>query len=336
MAKTLDDVRKSRDERERIKTLLGCIPESILLHDKSDQAIDLLVEEEGRDYTSTFHKPQNEEQRRNAHLFNLSGAGARWGALSRFPQNIGRLLLKLYTKEGDTVVDPFAGHNSRMQLCYQSNRNYIASDLSHEFMVANRKLRDMLIDKNKSDNALTPEKKVTATIELHECDSRKTNENCTCKLTLSQRAARNERLQRLRDDGRDPADPHVFNKIGDFTITSPPYWDLEYYGDEIGQLGRGNEYRVFLQLLGEVIEQNFRALKSGAFSVWCINDFRKDGKFYSYHEHTANLLREVGFKQHDIAITDLGGSFGQAFASQIVENKILPKRHEYALIFRKP
>lgn len=301
MGKNTDDLVKSREEREKVRQLLGCIPESILLHDKSDQARDLLVEEQGRDYTSTFHKPQNAEQERLASAFYLSGAGARWGALSRFPQNIGRLLLRLYTKEGDTVVDPFAGHNSRMELCYKSRRNYIGCDISHKFMQANFKLRDMLLEENAADMFAADNR---CFIELHECDSR-------------------------------DMEP-VKNNIGDFTITSPPYWDLEYYGDESGQLGKDNEYPEFLRRLGMVACANFRKLKSGAFCVWCINDFRKDGKFYAYHIDTHRLLKDAGFKQHDCAIIDLGGSFGQAFASQIVENKILPKRHEYALVFRKP
>lgn len=301
MAKTTEDLVKSREEREKVRQLLGCIPESILLHNKADQAMDLLVEEQGRDYTSTFHVPQNAEQERLASAFYLSGAGARWGALSRFPQNIGRLLLKLYTKEGQTVVDPFAGHNSRMEFCYRARRNYIGCDISHKFMEANFKLREMLLEENAADMFASEN---TATIELHECDSRQMSP--------------------------------VKNNAGDFTITSPPYWDLEYYGDEMGQLGKDNEYPEFLERLGKVCEANFRCLKSGSFCVWCINDFRKDGKFYAYHMHTAELLREAGFRQHDIAIIDLGGSFGQAFASQIVENKILPKRHEYALIFVKP
>jgi hypothetical protein len=332
MAKTEDDLAKSQEERARVKHLLGCIPESILLHDKSDQAMDLLVEEDGRDYTSTFHQPKKvatefgkiTEAERLKASFYLSGAGARWGALSRFPQNVGRILLKLYSREPycsvcresldvcehdpserkvchDTVVDPFAGHNSRMQLCYKSRRNYIGCDISHRFMEANFKLRDKLLTANAGDMFASEN---TAEITLHECDSRK-------------------------------MEP-VKNSVGDFTITSPPYWDLEYYGDEMGQLGKDNDYHEFLRRLGMVAHANFRCLKSGAFCVWCINDFRKDGKFYSYHVDTHRLLKDAGFKQHDCAIIDLGGSFGQAFASQIVENKILPKRHEYALIFRKP
>jgi hypothetical protein len=311
MAKTLADVAKSREAREQVRKQLGCIPESILLHDKSDKARDLLVDEQGRDYETTFHQPAStatefnkvSDAERNKHLFFLSGAGARWGALSRFPQNVGRVLLKLYSREGDTVVDPFAGHNSRMELCYKSRRNYIGCDISKVFMAANFKLREILLNET-SDELLAPDDKNKSTIELHNIDSR--------KMTT------------------------VIKKgIGDFTITSPPYWCLEDYGDEIGQLGK-NEYPEFLRQLGVIVTENFRCLKSGAFSVWCINDFRYEGKFYPYHLHMAQLLRDAGFRWHDIAITDLGGSFGQAFASQIVQNKILPKRHEYALVFVKP
>jgi hypothetical protein len=320
MAKTLEDVAKSREARDNVRKLLGCIPESILVHDKRDQAIDLLVEEQERDYSSTFHQPKEtaaafgevKDAERQKHLYFLSGAGARWGALSRFPQNVGRILLKLLLAKKDektgkfkmpepppTVVDPFAGHNSRMELCYRSGCNYIGCDISKAFMKANFELRKRLLQSNTL--SLFPEMN-TATIELHECDSRKMP---------------------------------IKNNAGDFTITSPPYWCLEDYGDEMGQLGK-NDYHEFLRQLGVVICENFRCLRSGSFAVWCVNDFRYEGKFYAYHMHTAQLMRDAGFKQHDVAIIDLGGSFGQAFASQIIENKILPKRHEYALIFVKP
>jgi DNA modification methylase len=330
MAKTTDDVAKSRDRRDAIVKHFGFIPESILKHDPSDRAIDLLVDEHGRDYASTFHQPENvarefgkvTAEERNKQTYYLSGAGARWGALSRFPQKVGRALLRLYTDRGMTVVDPFAGHNSRMQLCYCSGRNYIGCDISHAFMEANFKLREMLLGGNAEQlEGMSSLNK--ATIELHEVDSRLMNHCDKCV------------KDGRRIEGSDCKHP-VKSNVGDFTITSPPYWDLEYYGDEMGQLGKDNDYPEFLRRLGDVAKQNFRCLKSGAFCVWCINDFRKDGKFYAYHIHTAQLLRDAGFKQHDCAIIDLGGSFGQAFASQIIDNKILPKRHEYALIFVKP
>src|SRR5215471_9655020 len=300
VAKTLEDLAKSKEARQQIAEQLGGdIPTSILRHNSTDKAMDLLVEQHGRSYTNTGFAADNPDHP-HAHLFKNSGMDVRCGALSRFPQNVGRILLRLYTRRGQTVVDPFAGHNSRMELCWRDGRNYIGCDISHEFMQANFRLRDMLLAENAGD-MFSAER--CATITLHECDSR--------------------------------AMP-VANNAGDFTITSPPYWDIEYYGDEAGQLGKDNSYDEFLRRLGKVACENFRCLRSGSFCVWCVNDFRKDGKFYSYHMHTAQLLRDAGFKQHDIAIIDLGNSMRAAFATQIVSTKILPKRHEYALVFVKP
>jgi DNA modification methylase len=303
MAKTEEDLRKSRENRERIIAELGLIPESIILHNKSDRAIDLMTEN-GRSYSATQGRFTGEGHLANSKAFTFSGPNCRTndenGALSRFPQNVGRILLKLYTKTGDTVVDPFAGHNSRMELCWRSGRNYIGQDLSRKFMEANRQIREMLLGEVATD--LFPQTHSQAFITLHEGDSR----------------------QMLAADCS-----------GDFTITSPPYWNIEYYGNEPEQLGAG-DYDSFLKGLAQVAAENFRCLKPGAFCVWCVNDFRADGKFHSYHEHTCGLLREAGFYQWDIAITDLGSSFGAAFAQQVMDRKILPKRHEYCLIFRKP
>lgn len=314
MAKNLDDLRESRDERLKVLDFFGgIVPESILAADWSDYVTDETIEDGARDYMSTGYAAQVTEQQlkaegdpiererkmRDAEKYSLSGAGARWGGLSRFPRNIGRIMLRLYSKSGDTVVDPFAGHNSRMELCYRERRNYIGCDISKKFMQANFKRREELLDENA--HSLFPALN-KATIELHECDSRKMP---------------------------------VKNNVGDFTITSPPYWCLEDYGDEMCQLGK-NDYQHFLIGLGEVAKQNFRCLKSGSFAAWFVNDFRWEGKFYSYHTHTIQLMRDAGFKIWDTAIVDLGSSFRASFASQIRPSKILPKRHEYALIFRKP
>ena len=39
---------------------------------------------------------------------------------------------------------------------------------------------------------------------------------------------------------------------------------------------------------------------------------------------------------HDIMVVDFGNTMRAAFANQIIETRILPKRHEYGLVFRKP
>jgi DNA modification methylase len=297
MAKTIDDLIESRKSRDTIKRLFGGVmPDSVLKHNRTDLSMD--TQAESRSYSKTGNDAGFEGQ--IGHAFVVSGRGGRTTALSRFPQNIGRILVNLYSKRGDTVVDPFAGHNSRMEFCWRLERHYVGCDVSRVFMAANRQIRETLLHSREHDFFPTMNK---ATITLHECDSR---------------------------------EMPVKSGLGDFTITSPPYWNIEDYGDETGQLGKNDDYREFLRQLERVASENFRCLKSGSFCVWCVNDFRWQGKFYNYHGHTIDLMRSAGFKQFDIAIIDLGVPPRAAFAAELIRTKILPKRHEYALVFVKP
>lgn len=224
--------------------------------------------------------------------FYISGRGCGAGALSTFPQNIGRSIVLFYSNPGDTVFDPFAGHNSRMDLCVKAGRHYIGCDLSTEFMKFNFKRAKVLRKEHRSTN-----------IELHHCDSRKV-----------------------------PVD----NEIGDFTITSPPYYDIEYYGDEPEQLGKCKTYQGFLKGIKKVVRENLRVLKSGAYATWFVNDFRRKGKMHFYHMDLIRVAEEVGFEAVDIMVVDLGRSIRDCFPNQMFESKIIPKRHEYCLVFRKP
>jgi DNA modification methylase len=277
----------------------GVVPTSILRYNSSDRALDVIVETE-RSYENTAD--DGGHAGKLGRTFSVSGRTCRGkgAGLSRFPQNVGRALLLLYTKKGDTVLDPFAGHNSRMELCWRAGRNYKGNDISQYFQDANRRVLNRLM-KEKDDDLF---RDIGADVDLSVGDSRK----------LPWKSG-----------------------SGDFTITSPPYYNLEHYGDEPEQLGLGAvSYNDFLNRLFEVMIENFRVLKAGRFCIWCVNDFRLDGQFYNYHGDVIRLMRRAGFVQHDICIVDLVSSIAAAFVNQIVERKLLPKRHEYALIFKKP
>jgi len=193
--------------------------------------------------------------------------------------------------------------NSRMEAVWNTGRNYYGSDLSHNFMEFNRELRLFLLGKKEEELFSTN----NCDIVLNEGDSR-----------------------------------HVPwpNDFADFSITSPPYWDLEYYGDEEGQLGyRGNKaipYEEFLEGLGDVLAENKRMLKPGAFCAWNVNDFRKGGRFYDYHTDVILLGRKAGFDLHDMIIFDYGTPVAQAFLTQMMSRKVMAKRHEYCIVWRKP
>lgn len=298
--KGLSALKLSENGRSRLISFFGGVsflPSSVMKTNRKDatQDDDKYAHERGYDTTSVLAKKMGKTSydRNNPieRMMYSSGRGCSAGALSRFPQDVGRTALLFYSNPGGTVFDPFAGHNSRMDLCVTNGRHYTGCDLSTNFMDFNFKRADVL-----------RKKYPLAKITLHHCDSRKV-----------------------------PAS----SESADFTITSPPYWDIEYYGDEPEQLGKCKSYEGFLRGLKKVLRENHRVLKPGAYATWFVNDFRRKGRMHFYHADLIRLGEEVGFVAHDILIVDLGRSMRGCFINQAVQQRILPKRHEYGIIFRK-
>jgi len=290
MPKTKESLSESRNIRQYLLGQWKRLPSSIWKVDWSVKATDL---------SKSYGNQQEEKSQQYGEDFKLSGVGARHGALSRFPQDLCQFLIKFYTNEGDTVLDPFAGHNSRMESCYKVNRNYIGFDICHQFMEWNRQVKNGLEEEN--SRCLTP---LDSFILLYEVDSRN-----------------------ILD--------YIEEESIDFCITSPPFYDIEYYGPEMEQLGRAKFYNDFIYSLGTIVEICFKALKEGSYIAWETNDFRRDKTFYTYHADLINLFKRAGFLIHDIIIVDYGSSFLSSFLSDVEHNKIMPKQHSYIIIGRK-
>jgi len=288
--KTINSLAFSRARRQEIiKLFNGSIPTSIMVATKNSSIVDTHAAGSYIESMDKRVKEMKDPKLRSA--FERSSQGGRTGALSKFPDNIGQILIRLFTNSGDMIVDPFAGHNSRMEMTIREGRDYHGYDISHNFMVMNREIANQL------------RQRFDCTIELFEHDSR--------ELIFTE------------------------DEYGDFTITSPPYWDIEQYGDEIGQLGKQKTYDEFMESLFKIMQENYRCLKHGAYCAWFVNDFRKNGIFYPYHNDTINFMHDAGFVMRDIVIVDLGYPFGATFAQKIIETRQIPKRHEYGLIFVK-
>lgn len=136
-------------------------------------------------------------------------------------------------------------------------------------------------------------------------------------------------------DSRTPDE--IPDGIGDFSFHSPPYWDVEFYGEEGGQLGYQASYPEFLAGMEQVARAWLPKFKPGAWHIVNVNDIRKAGKFYSYHADTINLFTRAGWELHDTWIIEgLVGGLPKAFGVDFNLKRIAPKVHEYALVFRKP
>ncbi len=302
-----ESLRKSRAIRADFIKRYGRVPSSVLLHNKKEanrDTIDLSKEGRGGGYVHHYNKNKRTIIESENFTPGMEKSGmvtqGRTNYLSAFPQNVGRTIIDFLCPEKGTVYDPFAGHNSRMELCFKLNRNYIGIDICHEFMEDNRKIKRMLYRDRKNS------------LNIYKHDSWiKVIEGSSANVDLEDECA-------------------------DFSITSPPYWDLEKYGDEPEQLGKAKTYWDFIKLISAHVKENYRILKSGSFCAWFIADFRKNKQFYPFHIDLYREFENAGFVPFNIYIVDLGQTVNQQFVQVILQTKIFPKQHEYILVFKKP
>lgn len=133
-------------------------------------------------------------------------------------------------------------------------------------------------------------------------------------------------------DSRTPDE--IPDACGDFTFTSPPYWDIEFYGSEPEQLGRGT-YDEFIDGMTRVAKSWRPKYKPNANIVINVGDFRRDGRFYAYSTDIINLFTRAGYVHHDTwIINGLVGGMRKVFGVDSNLQKLPPRCHEYALVFR--
>lgn len=299
MGKDQKSLDTSREIRQHLISKWGRIPKSVWKVDWSIRCIEL--------YTK-YSEQQKINEEKVGKDFALSGTGARHGQLSAFPQDILQFLVTFLMPEKlkepgyfgnylPTVLDPFAGHNSRGETVWRNNRNYVGWDISQDHNRMNQEVLELL--KKENENSLM---KREAIIEFVNGDSRNIN---------------------------------YPDRTFDFCVTSPPFYDIEFYGDEPEQLGKQKTYNDFITGLRSIFEHVFYALKENSYIAVETNDFRRKGVFHTYHADMIGILKYCGFEMHDMIICDYGQGFLESFLSDIEANKITSKQHSYFAIAKK-
>lgn len=311
-----DGLRKSREERARIKQKYGEIPTSIwlanygenktILDETESQCDKVMKREEAAEKSGKHHQLEQREKGFPSLMESrsLSGRSIRGksGGVSRYPANICKRIVLHYSEPGEIIYDPCAGHNSRMQVVWELDRSYIGYDISQDYINFNNQVAKRLMGEVENSQSWLEGFRPQSKVELYCRDNR----NC-----------------------------HLTDNSIDLTFTSPPYWDLEFYGGEPEQLGWGKSYPEFLEGIKQMMAEQYRVLKSGRFCALSVNDFRKEGRYYPFHADIIRLGNEVNFQLFDLIIMVWPSSIRAAFASQIETTKIMPKRHEYLVVFRK-
>jgi DNA modification methylase len=183
-------------------------------------------------------------------------------------------LIRLFTKQGMTVLDPFAGVGSTLKACALELRNGVGLELSERFA------------------ALAAQRLTTEVPAARLAETRQVIQLGDARTLI----------------GQLPPDS------ADFIVTSPPYWgilnkkpDHKVRQERIGnglQTGYGNDPRDFANIatysgfvtgLADFFGQCTRVLKDRKYCVVLVGDFRHGGRYYPLHADLARQMEGQGY-----------------------------------------
>lgn len=183
-------------------------------------------------------------------------------------------VIRLFTKRGMTVLDPFAGVGSTLKACALEGRNGIGLELNQRFAaLASQRLI-----------AEVPEAKLIATSQVIKVGDARTL------------------ITQLPSDSID------------LLVTSPPYWGIlnkkpdhkvrqerlgrgleTRYGDDSRDFANISSYNDFVVSLADFFRTCCRVLRDRAYCVVILGDFRHGGRYYPLHADLAREMETQGY-----------------------------------------
>lgn len=235
-----------------------------------------------------------------------------------YPYKLAERLIRMYSRKGDLVLDPFSGTATTINAAVNLGRNAIGIELSDRFFNLSK-----TILKDPYEFPLINHSNIL--MDTSNTFQLTTNETSVLLQSLS-----NTGLSLYKDDCRNVLQ-HVSRNSVQVLITSPPYADfihksvadrekihktslikhannstVKAYSDDERDLGN-LEYKRFMQEIGYLMEKTYEVIKPGGYSIWVVKDYKDKENFTSYldfHTDIAYAGKKVGFLYHDLIIWD--------------------------------
>ncbi len=292
------------------------VPRRMAARDANDDASDW----GGMDPRNQLNDLTNKEWLKLTKSVWYSNPGPRDELKSQHPATFGERdieqVISLFTKEGETVLDPFLGSGSTLIACTATGRRGIGIELVPRWIdVARERLA------KQSGPAGQPDLFSTEDMwEIIEGDS-------------------SQALKEFEDASVD------------LVVTSPPYWNIlakeggaktgnerahlpTKYSEREDDLGNVSDYDEFLAFLSGIWRECNRVLRPGRYMVVVVSDFRQRERYYLYHADIARSIEEIGMvlKGTTVLVQDNKGLYAYGIPWAYVPNV----HHQIMLILQKP
>ena len=224
-------------------------------------------------------------------------------------QDVARVI-RFFTKQGDTVFDPFVGVGSTLKAAALDGRCGIGIELNAKYaelarLRLEREVPRELLEQNRQ--------------QIFTGDAR----------------------QIIADVPRD---------VASLVVTSPPYWNIlrkvdhkarqerisqnldHHYGDDVLDLGNIPDYNGFVQELSNTFAQCRNVMKALGHLCVFVGDFRHKSRYYMLHADLARALETYGFVTKGLFILHQPQKrvFPYGYPTAFVPNL----HHQYILVTR--
>lgn len=216
-----------------------------------------------------------------------------------YPVSLCEKLIRTFSKDGCSVLDPFNGTGSTLVAAHNLNRPATGIDLSEEFcnIAYQRVGHDDNINILNGDSFIELEK-----LEEKSFDLCVTSPPYWDILNMKRSV-----------DGKEAVN----------------------YSEKENDMGNIPNYKEFLERLGELFAKVNRVLKPGAYCLVNVMDIRKKSEFYPLHSDLATELQKHGYIFDDIIIWDRQQDYNNMRPLGYPYKYRINKVHEYILIFIK-
>ena len=187
-------------------------------------------------------------------------------------------LVRMFTQEGQSVVDPFIGTGSTAIACAIEKRACIGFDIYEQWVkLANERI-DEVRDYSPYPIQIETREALTA---MKQMDAESQDFILTSPPYWGILQKKDHKVIRERSNEGLATD---------------------YGNDDDYDLGRVNSYDDFMDLLTEHFKEWIRVLKHRAYAAVIVSDFRHESRYYPFHAHIGERLEEVGMTLQGMVI----------------------------------
>jgi DNA modification methylase len=238
-----------------------------------------------------------------------------------FPQSLAEHQILIYTKRGETVLDPFVGIGTTLDAAAATGRNGIGIELNPEFVELAKKDLIQIEKKTKTKQRIICD-------DVRNIRKYLEPESVNFILTSPPYANMLQKVQRrFLYKWKSARDKFGFTPIKN---TRP------YSGDprDIGNL----PYNECLDALEQVFSDTLEILKDDSYAVWVVKDFRdleNDIPYVNFHGDIIERAEKSGWTLWDIRIYDQTRFRPLIILGIPSRNFYLNIGHSYILVFKK-